>query len=230
MFKKVNIKFNPSLSFLEQEHIVKNLSQDCDYYFNQKILKNDVATTVAEAVVDQKTMIIKRINAQNIFTILRRAFYLSRVDRNWKYAHFLKQHDIDTFTPMILVKKTYLGISIASYLYMSKINGVQAAFYFEQATDKIAWEEMADKIIAMIKKLNTLGVRHRDLNLSNIIVGDKNKPYLIDLDAMKRDVKNNDVFYRREINKFLDNIDFLKKNNLTVYNYFYQNLKNEYVI
>lgn len=230
MVKTVKIKFNPDVAFLEQDHIVKCISQDSDYYFNQKILKNDVATTVAEAVISQKNMIIKRINAQNIFTILRRVFYSSRVDRNWKYAHFLAQNGIDTFIPMLLVKKKCWGVCIASYLYMSKIEGIQAVTYFEQAADNMACKEMADKIMELIKKLNQLGIRHRDLNLSNIIIGEKNKPYLIDLDAMKQDFKIGTISYKREINKFLENIDFLKKNNLDIYNYFYQTLKNEYAI
>lgn len=230
MFKKINIKINPHVDFLGQEQVIQCVSQDSDYYFNQKIIKDDLATTVVDAVVGQKNMIIKRINAQNIFTVLRRIFDTSRVERNWKYAHFLTQHGIDTFIPVMLVKKKCWGVCVASYLYMSKINGILAATYFEEAKDNIAWKEMADKIIALIKKLNELGIRHRDLNLSNIIVDEKNKPYLIDLDAMKRDAKTNNVLYKREINKFLENIDFLKKSNLPVYNYFYNTLKNEYVI
>ena len=44
------------------------------------------------------------------------------------------------------------------------------------------------------------------------MVSEKTKLYLIDLDAMKHDSRTNNVFYKREINKFLENIIFLKKN------------------
>ncbi len=230
MVKTINIKFNPYVTFLEKDHVRQCIAQDSDYFFNQKIIKDDLATTVVEAVVDQKNMIIKRINAKNIFTVLRRIFHLSRVERNWKYAHLLTQHGINTFIPMILVKKKSWGICVASYLYMSKIEGIQATAYFEQMTDTTKWKEVADKIIALIKTLNNLGIRHRDLNLSNIMVSEKAKLYLIDLDAMKHDSRANPAFYKREINKFLENIVFLKKNNSAVYHYFYQNLKNEYAL
>lgn len=229
MFKRINIKVNSCVTFLEQEQVIQCISQDSDYYFCQKILKDDVATTVVDAVVGQKNMIIKRINAQNIFTVLRRIFYTSRVEKNWKYAQFLTQHGIDTFIPIMLVKKKCLGICVASYLYMSKIEGIQAATYFEQATENTNWNELADKIIALIKKLNRLRIRHRDLNLSNIIIDQENKPYLIDLDAMKQDFRVGNFLYKREIKKFLENIDFLKKNHFKIYNYFYENLKDEYV-
>lgn len=230
MPKKIHIKINPYVVFKEQEQVMQTIFQDSDYYFSQKIIKNDVATTVVEAVVGQETMVIKRINAQNIFTVLRRVFYPSRVERNWKYAQFLSQQGIDTFMPMMLVKKKIWGICVASYLYMSKIEGVQATTYFEKIKDDASWKEMADKVINLIKKLNNLNIRHRDLNLSNIIIDEKDRLHLIDLDAMKQDFKVCRFFYKREIKKFLDNIEFLKKSNLVVYSYFYQTLKKEYLI
>jgi tRNA A-37 threonylcarbamoyl transferase component Bud32 len=211
------------------EQVVENICSDSDYYFKDKIIKNDLATTVVEATVNEMNMIIKRINPKSFFTVLRRIFLMTRVERNWKYAHILKSNGIDTFNPILLVKKKWMGVCYQSYLYMNKINGEEARKYFESCQSVSQGRVMADKIIDLIYKLNKAGLRHRDLNLSNMIIsGDK--LYLIDLDAMKSDPNRNQRLYKNEINKFIENIEFLKEKNVELFGYFYNKLLKEHVV
>lgn len=217
---------NAKVCLEDSKKIIDNFIKDINYYFNGKIIKNDVATTIAEAKIGQKNIIIKRVNAQNVFTIIRRIFCQSRVEKNWKYAGILSQHHIETFIPLLLVKKKCLGVCYLSYLYMSKIEGIEAATYFQTCKQKNQWQEVADNIITLIKKLNNLGLRHRDLNLSNMIVHKKN-PYLIDLDAMRLDKVVKKKGSQKEVARFIENIEYLKKENDELFDYFYNALIKE---
>ncbi len=223
-FWGLKIGINPNSTWPEIEEMVKNIRENTDHYFKQKIIKNDLATTVSQEKIGEHELIIKRINAQNLFTIIRRFFCFSRIKRNWKFAHILTYHHIDTFTPIMMVDKKVLGLSYINYLYMTKIDGVEAIAYFEKQSDKAQWQPIADKIIALIKKLNALGLRHRDLNLSNMIISE-DKVFLIDLDAMKQEKRVHAKFCKKEIDKFIENIEHLKQKNSELYHYFYHELE-----
>lgn len=232
--KEVRVLHLPSLEIWlntkhvgkETESMVRNIGINADYYFTEKIIKNDVSTTIAEASIDEKNIIIKRINARSILTAIRRIFGSTRVVRNWQNAAVLSQHSIDTFMPIALVKKKWWGFCYLSYLYMSKIEGVDAIAYLATCENKSQWKVVADKIISLIKKLDQLGIRHRDLNLSNIIIYEE-KPYLIDLDAMKIDKKPRKKMSIKETERFIKNIEYLKEKNNELYVYFNQALVQE---
>lgn len=218
---KMWVNVNSPLPEIEQ--VITHIRQNSDHYFKEKIIKQDLATTVVEAKIGKQDIIIKRINPQDWVTVIRRLFCFSRLKRNWKFAHILAQQDIDTFIPLLLVNKQCFGINYVSYLYMTKIKGIEAIAYFEKCIDRTQWQPTADKIITLIKKLNTLGLRHRDLNLSNMIIG-QDKVFLIDLDAMKYQKKVNSRFCKKEIDKFIENIEYLKQKNSELYHYFYHQL------
>jgi serine/threonine protein kinase len=72
-----------------------------------------------------------------------------------------------------------------SYFLCPYIDGVDARHFFAcDAQPNTTWAIAAKNICTMMKALVQNKISHRDLNLSNIILV-ANKPYLIDLDAMK---------------------------------------------
>lgn len=223
-FKCVEIRVNPKYHLEITGDIIQKLRENTDYFFNKIPIKQEVATTLVEAKLGTKNVVIKRINAQNKWTVLRRFFTPSRVDKNWIFSEILFQNNMNTFAPIMWVKKKWLGLSIVSYVYMSKIEGVEARVYFEQCQIKKEWQNMADKIIALIENLNKLGLRHRDLNLSNIIIN-KSQVYLIDLDAMKTIRLARKFYQKKEIKKFIENIEYLRQKNNPLFLYFYNKLE-----
>jgi serine/threonine protein kinase len=222
-FPSLEIWVNAKFVLGEHEGFIQNILKDVDHYFGEKTIKDDIATTLVETKIGQQDFIIKRINGQNFFTIIRRFFSLSRVEKNWKFAGILSKHGIETFIPIALVKKKCFGVCYLSYLYMSKIEGLEAGAYLESCKQRKQWQEVADNIIALINKLNNLGLRHRDLNLSNMIIYQK-KPYLIDLDAMKLDKVVRQYLCKKEMARFIENIDYLKQDNNELFTYFYHAL------
>ena len=220
-FPTLEIWINPNFSTKITQKVLVDITNNTDVYFDGNIIKNAKATTIVETRIGEEKIIIKRINVQNFFTIFRRLFCLSRAERNWKFSYILNENDINTFTPVMLVMKKFFGLKLESYVYMSKIDGLDARYYFEKCLFKIQWQTMADKIIQLVKKLNRIGIRHRDLNLSNIMIF-KNTPYLIDLDAMKKQRMFFSASGKKEQEKFIENIAYLKLQNNELFNYFNQ--------
>ena len=211
----------------EISEMLEQIRQDPDFYVKKNLIKNDLATTVASAKIGELNLIIKRINAKSLFTSIRRLFCITRADKNWHFSNKLQHNKIDALKVLLLVKKKYFGLCYASYVYMTKIEGLEARAYFKNCTAKSQWQPIADKIICLIKKLSELGLRHRDLNLSNMIVEkNKEKIYLLDLDAMKDSRLMRGYFEKKEAQKFIKNIGYLKQENGELFVYFFHALIN----
>jgi len=96
------------------------------------------------------------------------------------------QRRIDTFEPVALIEERFGFLRGRSYFVCSYIEGCDALHTFAcGAKPTLKWNIAAQNIALMLQKLASHGLYHRDLNLSNIIMID-DKPWLIDLDSMRR--------------------------------------------
>jgi tRNA A-37 threonylcarbamoyl transferase component Bud32 len=164
---------------------MQSILQNIDYHVNNpvKVLKNDPTSTVVVVKIDDHLLVIKRSNTKDWFHVIRRFFALSRARKNWRNALVLKSYDISTFLPVAIVEERFGPLKGRSYLICSYIQGAEAIDYF--ASNESSAYQVATNIVQMIKNLAKHWVSHRDLNLSNIILID-GKPWLIDLDAMRK--------------------------------------------
>lgn len=149
-------------------------------------LKKGTSSTVIKLVLDGKVLVIKRANMRGRYHALRRLFQPSRAKKNWDYAQRLQSAGISTFEPIAMVEKRWGPFRRESFFICNFLEGkdLNQAFVTE-ALSFHEQEEMAIKIVEMIKTLAKEGLYHRDLNLTNIILVDK-KPHIIDLDSMQR--------------------------------------------
>jgi len=150
----------------------------------QKVFKADATSTVGLITLNDQQFVLKRSNKRGIFRACKRAFVPSRAHRSWHNAQRLAEINIPTFTPVAMIEKRFGFLRGNSYLLTSVIEGIDALHYFAKgAKPQADWEIIAQRILALIKKLADHNITHRDLNLSNIIL-QHGEPYLIDLDAM----------------------------------------------
>lgn len=149
-------------------------------------LKKGTSSTVVKWELDGQTLVIKRANMRNRYHALRRLFQPSRAKKNWDYAQRLKAVGISTFEPIAMVEKRWGPFRRESFFICNFLMGKNLNEGFIKGETPIhEQEEIANKIVHLVKTLAKEGLYHRDLNLTNIILVDK-KPYIIDLDSMQR--------------------------------------------
>lgn len=170
------------------EDKIMELVHRLDSIINQAdvTLKNDHTSTVVVVTVGKQKWVIKRSNTKGLLHAVRRAFQTSRALHNWRNANTLKKCQILSVTPIAMVEERYGILKGRSYFICDYIHAKDALHFFAcGAKPSPHWHEVSQNICEMIKKLERNQLSHRDLNLSNILIKDK-QPVLIDLDAMRQ--------------------------------------------
>lgn len=165
---------------------IKDLLSHIDAAFTHplKILKNDPTSTVILVEIEGVLRVIKRTNTRHWTQVLRRWFSRSRGEKNWHNAQVLYQRGIKTFEPIAYIEERWGPLKGRSYFVSSYVDGMLAFDFFMNHNYASGWDEAAQNIAALIQGLATHRISHGDLNLSNIILVNK-QPWLIDLDCMR---------------------------------------------
>lgn len=178
-----------------------------------KILKNDATSTVILTKINHQLFVIKRANTKNTMHCIRRAFKMSRAQKNWNNARRLNQSGIFAIQAAAMMEERWGILKGRSYFICPYIEGIDARHFFaESAQPNEDWPVVAKNICLMIKALADNHLSHRDLNLSNILLVN-NAPYLLDLDAMNH-YKNAWMARRaaqKEQQRFMQNWDNVPK-------------------
>lgn len=184
--RHANKKITFDTAFGEQR-VVDLCSHIEDYMAKpQRVLKDDVTSTVVVIKVDNNNeWVVKRANTKSMLHACRRAFQTSRAHHNWVNARRLQHSQIHSVVPIAMVEERRAFLKGRSYFICPLIKGVDALHYFAcGALPSADWPIVCQNICDMISKLEHHRLSHRDLNLSNIIIQNK-QPFLIDLDAMR---------------------------------------------
>jgi len=178
-----------------------------------KTLKNDATSTVVLAKINHQLFVIKRANTKSRMHSLRRAFKISRAQKNWRNARHLNQIGISAIQAAAMIEERWGIFRRRSYFICPFIDGIDARHFFaEDMQPNDNWPIAVENICLMLKKLADNKLSHRDLNLSNIILVN-NTPYLLDLDAMTHN-KNTWIAKRaakKELQRFMQNWENIPK-------------------
>ena len=175
----------------------------------QRVFKHDSSGTVVwtPAVSDPSVRWIIKRTAATGWRFIKRTVIKTRAQKNWDNASILLKRGIATFEPIAFIETRWGPFRGRSYFIGSYLPGQLAIDYFmtSDPTDPLQ-KKVARNILCLIRKLRKNKIRHRDLNLSNIVL-QGTKPYLIDLDSMRRHDCGfwSGCFYRRELARFLGN-------------------------
>lgn len=172
-----------------------------------EVLKAGQSSTVIKAIVDEKTVVIKRYNIKSAWHWVRRSLRSTRAADSWKLANTLRLFGISTPKPIAFIEKRFLGLRNKSYFVMEHVKGPNLAEYFAnyEASDA-HFEKIAARVVTLIKNIAQLKMSHGDLKATNILI-EKDQPVLLDLDGMKEYKTHRKAkrVYKNEIKRFMKN-------------------------
>ena len=151
-----------------------------------KIIKNGNSSTVAQIIIDNRLLIVKRYNIKNKLHALERCWRSSRASVSWRNAHLLKFCGILTPRPVMFFEKRFGYLRSKAYFLMEYIDGVDAYNFFHSNT--YSGENstgLARKFGVLFQMLADASISHSDFKATNFIITSDKKIYLIDLDGLR---------------------------------------------
>lgn len=138
-------------------------------------------------------LFVKHFRAGNLTSLLHQTIRRGRAEREFQLAHLLKEHGIETISPIALGERRRNGVLIESYLLTEAIPGGLTLYEVVERyvlTGRMPFAarlrfHFADELGKLAAKIHEAGIEHRDLHEKNIVV--QQKPdgryrfYLLDL-------------------------------------------------
>lgn len=176
-----------------------------------KILKAGRSSTVIKIKFGRREFVIKRYNIKNTWHRLRRCLRKTRAASSWRLAQKLRLFDIPTAKPVAFIENKVLGFRGQSYFVMEYVPNETADQYFVRHRDNVETSaEMVKRITLLLKNIATLEITHGDLKATNILIGQDNRPLLIDLDGATEYATLSGLrkAWHKEIERFLENFQY----------------------
>lgn len=125
-------------------------------------------------------MVLKRYNFKKPLNLLKDLFRPTRAMRAFRLAHHLELAGLPTARPLAAGIRTRFGLTTTSYLLMKELKG---AVPLEEATQDQSC--LVAGVARLVGRLHDEGFSHRDLKITNLMVGPKGQLYLIDLEGLR---------------------------------------------
>lgn len=168
-------------------------------------------TTVGVVIIGKKKFVVKRYNVKSFWHSFKKIFRQSRALRSWKNSHYLISKQILTPKPVAVLinriwfwrQKTYFiteyveGLSGKDFFALPQPDGLQTAI---------------NNIVELTKELFAARITHDDYQHRNLVFRDS-KPYLVDLDHMRKHKLNSFWFrfnFRKDIEHFVELLEVCK--------------------
>lgn len=152
-------------------------------------LKLGNSATIVRCVIGGEPYVIKRYNIKNLGHRIRRWF--KRRGRNaWCNGHWLAFLGIDTARPLALLERRVGWFAGVSYVVMPDIGDRDLGQVL--STEPESFSEVADQVVALLRKLGAANICHGDMKATNFIqqeythhqTGRATRMVLIDVDAV----------------------------------------------
>ena len=144
------------------------------------LLKDGNTCSVFKISMNNQLYVIKRYNIKNAWHFLTRCKRRTRALKSWCNANLLKLFNVPTAAPIAFVEKRMAGFRSTSYFMMEYVGDKVLADRFATGVDA----NLVEQTVKLLNELASLHISHGDLKATNFIVSEKNKVYLVDLDAM----------------------------------------------
>ena len=171
------------------------------------VIKLEENSLILKLDSDLGTLIAKHYRKSTIKRLIRNTFEQTRAYRSWTYAHFMKEHGIETPEPLAYIEEKRMGV-IRKAWYVSRFDESVTCDNYFLHTESItpAMANMVMAIVDMFFRLRECQLSHGDFKASNLLLSEK-APSLIDLDSMKfhTNDKTAERMWRRDIKRFMDN-------------------------
>lgn len=165
---------------------MQQLLQDPDRAIEKgQIVKRGGSSTVAQIVMDQQSLIVKRYNIKNWIKRIQRLILPRRVRIAWRNSHLLRFLGIATAKPIAMLEKRYAGLPTVGYIISEFLSGPDARDLTRQSrTEGTPFEPLVPKISELLESLARHRIGHSDLKATNMILVD-DRFVIIDLDGLR---------------------------------------------
>lgn len=159
------------------------LFEESAYLFKSKFKNKKTALVI----IDNVYLVVHRYTKASFWDfIFSIPFRTSQAYRAWSNGLILIKQGIHSTKPLIVIEKRVGPYCTSSYLVTNYITGLQGTQFFkENSAFKEKWEDAAENIKEMLKKLDSSKIKHLNFSLNNFIVKDET-PYLIDLELLRK--------------------------------------------
>lgn len=144
------------------------------------LLKDGNTATVAQVVLDGRTLVVKRYNLKNAAHALSRLWRPSRAWHAWRAAHRLSFLGIATPRPLALIEERAGPLRRRAWLVMEHCPGANLLDLLDP--DQPPHEDIAAALLDTLRSLHAARVHHGDLKATNLL-WHAGRLFLIDLDA-----------------------------------------------
>ena len=141
-----------------------------------KLLKDSRTSRVAELVIDTpagpRAVVVKRFNVRKPVERVKNLFRRSPALRSWVVGHTLRDRDIPTPRPLVVLHRHAWGLPGTGYLLTDKV----------PAPAPLSAAGCPPEALArLLRLLHDRGGSHRDLKAANVLLADGQSPTFIDL-------------------------------------------------
>ena len=149
------------------------------------ILKHDHTCNVSMALIGGQRVIIKRYNNKGLIHSLRQNCKPSRARRCWIWGWRLLDAGLPTPQPFGYMEVKRFGLRQCSYLFTEYLVGSDFAEALKAAGDEDERSRLSRAVDEMVGVLERKRITHNDLKPPNVMIAG-GRPYIIDLDSMRR--------------------------------------------
>ena len=141
-------------------------------------LKDGPSSTV---VLLPNGVLLKRFRIKKRSTLLKNMIRPSSAMRSWINGHSLLDRGVATSRPLLLLEQRLWGVTGEAVLAFEYLAGATELKPALLAADEVRRVELIDMLALLLRRMHHVGVSHRDLKASNILVASAGNPVLIDL-------------------------------------------------
>lgn len=130
-------------------------------------------------------LVLRRLNYGKFLHRLRDFFRRSRAERAMRWGLLLGQVGIATPRPLAAANVRCCRWPLTAYLITEEVPGAKTLTRFVKEKPLYS-ENVLLRLADLIAALHNAGYSHRDLKATNVLLDDQLKPWLIDLDGIRR--------------------------------------------
>ena len=158
------------------------VAQINDYVAKGELLKDGNSATVIHTVLAGKPVVIKRYNVKGKTHFIRRCLRESRAAVSWRNAHLLQFVGIRTPKALGFVEVRKGFLRTAAYFISRYEPATEMQEVYEH---RLPRQKEVKQLEVLFSQLGRELISHGDLKARNLLIDERGKISLIDLDAMK---------------------------------------------